>query len=82
MTICRKVAIIIDTKLRYIGTDVTRGIGKAFYCQIRDVDWPISSRVKLVQEDPGTGAILPPIIYSSYYDLLREWEIVEDKTSV
>lgn len=73
---------MIDTKLRYIGTDATRGIGKVSYCQIGDVDWPISSRAKLIQEDPETDTILPPIIYSSYYDLLKEWEAVEDKTSI
>lgn len=73
---------MIDTKLRYIGTDATRGIGKVSYCQIGDVDWPISSRVKLLQEDPETGIIFQSIIYSSYYDLLKEWEVVEDKTSI
>lgn len=70
---------MIDTKLRYIGTDATRGIGKVFHCLIGDVDWPISSRVKLLQEDPETGTIFPPIIYSSYCDVLKEWEVIEDK---
>ncbi len=70
---------MIDTKLRYTGADATRGIGKVFYCQIGDMDWPISSRVKLLQEDPETGTIFPPIIYSSYCDVLKEWEVVEDK---
>lgn len=73
---------MIDTKLRYIGTDATRGIGKVSYCQIGAVDLPMSSRVKLIQEDPETGTILPLIIYSTYYDLFKEWEVVEDKTSI
>lgn len=67
----------LGIKMRYIGTDLTQAPGKIYYCRFESAgNLLTSSRIKIIREDPEIDAIFPPIIYSSWYDLFKEWEVV------
>lgn len=63
--------------MRYIGDSDLLEYGKIYsHCSVKFIAMPSECNIEVFVTDPGKGLISMQMLYSSYADMLREWELI------